>query len=58
MNKINFKKRLIIGTANFTQKYGADPNKIKRLEGKLADKLRNRGWRVINKVSWKQRKQK
>ena len=28
MNKINFKKKLIIGTANFTQKYGADPTKI------------------------------
>lgn len=33
----------------------ADPNKLKRFEGKLADKLRNRGWRVINKVSWKNR---
>ena len=33
----------------------ADPNKLQRLEGKLADKLRNRGWRVINKVSWKKR---
>tara|TARA_S200000501_G_scaffold341784_1_gene351411 strand:- start:1058 stop:1582 length:525 start_codon:yes stop_codon:yes gene_type:complete len=33
----------------------SDPNKLKRLEGKLADKLRNRGWRVINKVSWKNR---
>ena len=32
MNKINFKKRLVIGTANFTQKYGADPNRIKQSE--------------------------
>tara|TARA_B100000586_G_C19876689_1_gene329111 strand:+ start:30 stop:518 length:489 start_codon:yes stop_codon:yes gene_type:complete len=32
-----------------------EPNKIYRLEGKLADKLRNRGWRTINKVSWKNR---
>ena len=32
-----------------------DPNKLERLEGKLADKLRNRGWKVINKVTWKNR---
>ena len=34
----------------------ADPNKLKRLEGKLADKLRNRGWRIVNGVSWKNQK--
>jgi aryl-alcohol dehydrogenase-like predicted oxidoreductase len=28
MNKFRFKKRLVIGAANFTQKYGADPIKI------------------------------
>ena len=28
MNKIDFKKKLIIGTANFTQKYGANATKI------------------------------
>ena len=32
------------------------PKKLERLEGKLADKLRNRGWKVINKVTWKNRK--
>jgi len=32
-----------------------DTNKLERLEGKLADKLRNRGWKLINKVSWKNR---
>ena len=32
-----------------------DPNKLERMEGRLADKLRNRGWRVINKVTWKNR---
>ncbi len=31
----------------------ADPNKLERLEGKLADKLRNKGWRIVNGVSWK-----
>ena len=35
-----------------------DPNKLERLEGKLADKLRNQGWKVINKVSWKSKKDK
>ena len=34
-----------------------DPGKLERLEGKLADKLRNRGWRVINKISWKSNKE-
>ena len=28
MNKINFRKKIIIGTANFTQKYGADLTKV------------------------------
>ena len=28
MNKINFKKKIVIGTANFTQKYGADSKKV------------------------------
>ena len=28
MNKINLKKRLVIGSANFTQKYGADRTQI------------------------------
>ena len=32
MNKINLKKRFVIGSANFTQKYGADPIKIKQIE--------------------------
>jgi hypothetical protein len=34
-----------------------DSGKLERLEGKLADKLRNRGWRVINKISWKSKKE-
>jgi hypothetical protein len=34
-----------------------DQGKLERLEGKLADKLRNRGWRVINNVSWKSNKE-
>mgnify|MGYP006100956975 CR=1 FL=1 len=28
MNKVNLKKRLVIGSANFTQKYGADKTQI------------------------------
>jgi aryl-alcohol dehydrogenase-like predicted oxidoreductase len=28
MNKVDFKKKIIIGTANFTQKYGADLTKV------------------------------
>ena len=32
MNKNYFKKKIIIGSANFTQKYGADPIKINQLE--------------------------
>ena len=32
MNKAKFKSRLIIGSANFTQKYGADPTEIKHDE--------------------------
>lgn len=32
MNKYNFKKKLVIGSANFTQKYGADLTKINRTE--------------------------
>jgi aryl-alcohol dehydrogenase-like predicted oxidoreductase len=32
MNKIKFKKKLVIGSANFTQKYGADTIKINRNE--------------------------
>ena len=34
----------------------SDPKKRQRLEAKLADKLRNKGWRVINGASWKNRK--
>lgn len=33
-----------------------DKGKINRYEGKLADKLANRGWRIINGVSWKKMK--
>ena len=32
MNKANLKKRIIIGSANFAQKYGADPTKINKNE--------------------------
>ena len=32
MNKSQLKKRFIIGSANFTQKYGADPTKINSIE--------------------------
>ena len=32
MNKAKLKKRLVIGSANFTQKYGADPTKINHVE--------------------------
>ena len=32
MNKNELKKRFIIGTANFTQKYGADPKEIDNKE--------------------------
>jgi aryl-alcohol dehydrogenase-like predicted oxidoreductase len=32
MNKYELKKKIIIGTANFTQKYGADPKKISHKE--------------------------
>ena len=35
-----------------------DKQKIERYEGKLADKLANRGWRIINGVSWKKIKKK
>ena len=34
MNKTKFKKRIIIGSANFTQKYGADPIKLTYKENK------------------------
>ena len=39
MNKSDLKKKFIIGTANFTQKYGADPIKINQLEIKKIFKL-------------------
>ncbi len=39
MNKINFKKRIVIGSANFTQKYGADTKKISLIEIKKILKL-------------------
>lgn len=32
MNRSLFKKKIIIGSANFTQKYGADPIKINQIE--------------------------
>ena len=32
MNRHNFKKKFIIGSANFTQKYGADTTKINQNE--------------------------
>ena len=32
MNRFNLKKRLVLGSANFTQKYGIYPNKIKSSE--------------------------
>ena len=32
MNKANFKSRLIIGSANFTQNYGVDSIKVKNEE--------------------------
>ena len=32
MNKFQFKKRIVIGSANFTQKYGADLTKINSYE--------------------------
>ena len=31
-----------------------DPNKLERWEAKLADKLRNKGWRVINAITRKE----
>ena len=34
MNKTKLKKRIIIGSANFTQKYGADPIKLTYKENK------------------------
>jgi len=34
VNKTNLKRRLIIGSANFTQKYGADPIKLNYRENK------------------------
>ncbi len=39
MNKSDLKKKFIIGSANFTQKYGADPIKINQLEIKKIFKL-------------------
>lgn len=39
MIKSNFKKKIIIGSANFTQKYGVDPIKINQLEIKKILKL-------------------
>ncbi len=35
-----------------------DKGKMDRYEGKLRDKLTNKGWRVINKVSWKRMKKR
>ena len=35
-----------------------DKGKMDRYEGKLADKLANKGWRVINGVSWKKMKKR
>ncbi len=35
-----------------------DKGKIYRYEGKLADKLANKGWRIINGVSWKKMKKR
>ena len=39
MNNSYFKNRLVIGTANFSQKYGANPIKIKKNETKKIFKL-------------------
>ncbi len=39
MNKAQFKSRIIIGSANFTQKYGADPIKVNIIENKKILKL-------------------
>ncbi len=39
MNKSQFKSRIVIGSANFTQKYGADFVKIKNIEKKKIIKL-------------------
>lgn len=39
MNKSNLKNKIIIGSANFTQKYGANPTKVKTNEIKKIFKL-------------------
>ena len=39
MNKTQLIKRLVIGSANFTQKYGADPIKLNHKENKKILKL-------------------
>jgi aryl-alcohol dehydrogenase-like predicted oxidoreductase len=48
MNKTNFKRRLILGSANFTQKYGADPVKINISEIKKILNLANNN--KVNKI--------
>ena len=42
MNKISFKKKLIIGTANFTQKYGTSDKKLRLNEIKKILDLGNK----------------
>ena len=37
MNKSQLKNRIVIGSANFTQKYGADSTKISSYESVVAD---------------------
>ena len=34
MNKFELKKKIVVGSANFTQRYGVDPVKVDLLEKK------------------------
>ena len=53
MKKFQLKKRFIIGSANFTQKYGADSTKINNYEIKKILNLKIDDIKLIDPRKWK-----
>ena len=51
MNEFQLKKRFIIGSANFTQKYGANPTKINNYEIKKILDLAEKNNKTLDELS-------